>query len=142
MDDAGCKGVCAKFDPGTLADMGGATLGCHLYHGGMPAASDPGTHCPHAGPLGGGACGADCDNFCEIAVAVCSTQATPPYADVAECKTACIDFVDTATVPYSAKVSSGNSLACRMYHLSVAASSSANAEVHCPHVAATSSTCM
>ncbi len=141
VDTDGCMGVCATFDPGTIDDKSGATLGCHLYHGGVPAAGDPATHCAHAGPLGGGSCGNDCDNFCEIAVAVCGSQATPPYADVAACKTACEGFADTTAVPYSAKVNSGDSLACRMYHLSVAASSVDAATTHCPHVAAVSSQC-
>ena len=137
-----CKGVCATFDPGTLADMSGATLGCHLYHGGAPAAGTPATHCPHAGPLGGGACGEDCANFCEIAVAVCGSQGTPPYSDAAACMTACMSFPDTTAVPYNTSVSSGDSLACRMYHLTVAATSAADAATHCPHIAATSTTCM
>jgi len=136
-----CKGVCATFDPGTLADMDGATLGCRLYHGGAPAVSNAATHCPHAGPLGDGTCGDDCTNFCEIAVAVCGSQPTKPYADAAECMAACASFPDTTAVPYNTSVSSGDSLACRMYHLSVAAQSAADATTHCPHIVATSPVC-
>ncbi len=139
--DAACKGVCATFDPGTLADTDGATLGCHLYHGGAPAVSNAATHCPHAGPLGDGTCGDDCANFCEIAVGVCGTQPTPPYADAAECMTACSSFPDTTAVPFNTSVTSGDSLACRMYHLTAAAQSAADATTHCPHIMAVSSVC-
>jgi hypothetical protein len=139
-DDA-CKGTCATWMAGMLGDTKGATLGCHLYHGGDPAKSDAKTHCPHAGPLGSGVCGDDCANFCAAAVAVCGSQATPPYKDAADCMTACAAFPGQDKVPYSAKVTSGDSLACRMYHLTVASSSADMAKTHCAHVAAMSDPC-
>lgn len=135
-----CMAVCATFALGTTADTMGATLGCHFYHGGAPAMSDPVTHCPHAGPLGGGQCGTDCDNFCSEAMAVCGTQATPPYANAAACMTACAAFKPTSMVPYNATVMSGDSLACRMYHLT-AASAAGGATTHCPHIGAMSAVC-
>ncbi len=137
-----CNGICATFAPGTAADTSGATLGCHIYHGGAPAKSDPATHCPHAGPLGGGHCGTDCENFCTEAVAVCGSQASPPYTDKAACMTACGNFKGTDMVPYNAAATSGDSLACRMYHLSVASTGAAMAMTHCAHIAMTSPVCL
>jgi hypothetical protein len=134
-------GVCATFNAGTIDDQAGATLGCRLYHGGAPAAAAPATHCGHAGPLGEGVCGDDCANFCAIATAVCGSQPTAPYADNAACLTACAGFADTTAVPYNTAATSGDSLACRMYHLSVASSDAASATTHCPHIAEVSPVC-
>ena len=56
MDMNDCMDQCSHWYPGNLADTAGDTVGCRLYHGGAPAMSDPMTHCPHAGPGGGGVC--------------------------------------------------------------------------------------
>jgi hypothetical protein len=138
-----CLTVCATFPVGMKDATDGNSLGCRTYHGGMPAMGDPGTHCPHGGPLGGGVCGADeCANFCAIAVAICGEQATPPYADEGACMTACMGFPGTDMVPFNTMATAGDSLACRMYHLSVASTSDANKDTHCPHIAADSPTCL
>jgi hypothetical protein len=50
-----CTTECGGWAEGTAADTTGNTLGCHTYHA-TAAAGDPGTHCPHAGPTGGGVC--------------------------------------------------------------------------------------
>lgn len=141
-DEASCMAVCATFPIGTEADKDGNTLGCRTYHAGA-AASGAGTHCPHAGPLGGGACGTDeCDNFCEIAVAVCGDQMPPPYADKGACMTACMGFVDTMTTPYNTAATAGDTLACRMYHLTVASVDDASKDAHCPHIVEASPVCV
>jgi hypothetical protein len=136
-----CQAVCAHLPVGTLGDTSGNTLGCRAYHAGVPAQMDPQTHCPHAGPLGAFVCGEDCESFCLIAVATCGNQPTPPYEGQEHCLKECSLFVGTDMVPYNTTVTSGNSLACRMYHLTVAASGADNAQVHCPHVAAISDPC-
>lgn len=133
-----CMAVCASFPIGTAADMAGNSVGCRTYHGGDPAADDAGTHCPHAGPLGDGVCGDDCDSFCTIAIAICGGEAAPPYASKDECMTACAGFKGTDEVPYNTAATAGDSLACRMYHLTVATGDKAT---HCPHIAAVSTTC-
>lgn len=58
-DEADCLAFCAVagWDVGTVDDMTGATLGCHIYHAGVPAAGAPAVHCGHAGPSGAGVCG-------------------------------------------------------------------------------------
>jgi hypothetical protein len=115
------------FPAGTAGDVNGNTLACHQYHvdlatGGDAVAKD--THCPHASPSGGGVCGTTCDAFCSAAVATCGTE----YADAAACSTACAGFAAGA-----AGATSGDSLACRQYHVGLATTSSANADTHCPH---------
>lgn len=59
-DMAECLAYCDAIDwpAGEVDDTGGNTLECRIYHGGAPAASGAAEHCPHAGPTGGGVCGA------------------------------------------------------------------------------------
>ncbi len=54
-DQATCETDCAMWEVGCSGETGGNTLGCRVYHLGA-AASDAATHCPHAGPDGGGVC--------------------------------------------------------------------------------------
>lgn len=55
-----CMETCAAlaWPEGTAGDTSGNTIQCRIYHGGAPAASNPGEHCPHAGASGAGVCGA------------------------------------------------------------------------------------
>ncbi|MDQ3031506.1 MAG: hypothetical protein M3Y87_03750 [Myxococcota bacterium] len=125
-----CMDTCGAYDEGTIDDMAGNTLGCRIYHAGV-AATDPVTHCSHAGPLGDGVCGAACESFCTIA----DDQCPDAYASMGMCMTACAAFTPG---DYSTASTSGNTLACRMYHLSVA---STQPDPHCGHVTTVSSTC-
>jgi hypothetical protein len=43
---------------------------------------------------------------------------------------------------YNTSFTSGNTIECRLYHLSVAASDAASATTHCPHTSVVSSQCM
>ena len=53
MDD--CETQCSEWYQGTEGQTAGDTVGCREYHAGV-AIGDPDTHCPHAGPGGGGVC--------------------------------------------------------------------------------------
>ena len=125
--EAACLGTCSAYAQGTTGATSGNTLSCRAYHAGA-APADAALHCPHAGPAGDGACGGNCEGFCAVAVAKCSTQ----FADVPTCTTACTAF-PMSTAHYTDATTSGNSFACRMYHLSVAATDAASATTHCPH---------
>jgi hypothetical protein len=127
-----CMQTCSHYPVGLASDTTGNTLGCHFYHAGN-AVADPNLHCIHAGPSGGGACGASCEDFCALVTEICPTQ----YPAVNTCMTTCMGF--DATRPYSSTVQSGNNFACRMYHATAAAQ---NAGVHCPHTAMNSSVCV
>jgi hypothetical protein len=126
-----CLSVCAAFPAGAAADMAGNTLGCRIYHAGA-AADDAVTHCPHAGPGGGGACGSDCESFCTIAAAACPGA----FADMAACMGECAGF--DASEVYDASDIMGNTFACRMYHLTVASNAP---DPHCTHIVAASMPC-
>ncbi len=162
-DMAHCLGTCAAFPVGTskVTDTAGDTLGCRIYHAGMPSATTPATHCPHAGPAGDvlkdGATalcsgGNVCEDFCNIEVKVCGTTAapvtgvTPQYADSPDCLAKCAAFPNkTATYLVGAK---GDSLACRLYHVTNAAALTDPAMItaHCghsgPNGGANQATCM
>jgi hypothetical protein len=137
-----CAGVCATFPTGTPSDTSGDTLGCRTYHAGA-AAQDPATHCSHAGLTGGdqdpsdtqpGPCGEGCEAFCNAAAALCSSVWTSKEACMTDCKT-----FAASTTPFSAPVASGNTFACRAYHLTAAAQ---DPTTHCPHIAKNSAPCM
>ncbi len=130
-DAATCLASCAGLPEGLASDMAGNTVGCRIYHAGA-AKADAKTHCEHAGPGGAGVCGADCEGFCAIAKNSCSTK----YATPAACETECKAFKDT--VPFNAAATSGDSLACRLYHLTAATVTPA---VHCDHITAASAPC-
>jgi hypothetical protein len=134
VDMAACLGSCAGIPQDTATT--GDTIGCHGYHA-TAAATDATVHCFHAGPAGGmGVCGELCENFCHIAASACPGE----FATNDDCMTACGMW---ATTPqYSTGATGGDSYACRLYHLTVASSSAANAEVHCGHIVTSSVTCM
>lgn len=127
-----CLTACASFPVGSLSDTSGDTLGCRAYHA-MAAQQNPAVHCEHAGPLGGGQCGAsECEGFCDIATDACPTQ----WPALATCTSACANFKNME--PFDVTDTAGNSLACRMYHLEAALSQPA---AHCGHTVANSPTC-
>lgn len=66
---------------------------------------------------------ADCTTFCTDAVLTCPDQ----YTDSGTCMEICNGFADGCDGD-----TSGNTLACRTYHLGAAAT---DAATHCPHVA-------
>jgi len=122
---ANCMGACATFPMGTGSDTGGNTLGCRIYHAGN-AATDPTTHCVHAGPTGGTVCGGQCEAFCSIVDSICPTQ----YPSSTTCMSLCMGY--DKTMPYSL-TATGNTYACRAYHAQNAAADAASAATHCPH---------
>ncbi|PCC74601.1 hypothetical protein SAMN02745121_06967 [Nannocystis exedens] len=130
-----CLGACGGLPPGSPGETSGNSLSCRAYHAGM-ASIDPGVHCIHAGPSGAGACGQSCEGFCAIATSICPTEHPSP----ADCMATCANFMDTE--PYNTEDAAGNTLACRLYHLTIAATGPAEAQVHCGHTIEASPPCM
>jgi hypothetical protein len=115
-----CLNSCKAMPVGTTADTSGNTLGCRTYHANA-AKADPTTHCVHAGPGGNGACGNDCDGFCQIAMMYCTAANNAAvYASLQDCQTQCAKFPDT--VKFNIGVQDGNSVACLLYHVQEASS--------------------
>lgn len=129
-----CLGVCATLPPGAPGETAGNSLACRAYHAGM-AVNDPETHCVHAGPGGAGVCGSNCEGFCAIAVATCPNE----HPDTPTCLATCGGFAGVEK--YDIGDAAGNTFACRLYHLTVAATDEGSALQHCGHTIAASPTC-
>jgi hypothetical protein len=135
-NDGSCIAIANALPAGVDTDTMGNTLGCRTYHAGA-AGTDAATHCQHAGPSGGGACGKICEAFCDVATVTCKTE----WPDKTACITSCEGWTP-AGMAYNTSFSAGNTTECRLYHLSVAATDAASATTHCPHTVTSSTTCM
>lgn len=138
-DSGACNTYCVRartapdfWSQGTTGATSGDTLACRTTHAGL-ATADPVIHCPHAGPSGGDTCGSWCENYCDLALAVC-TGTLQLYADRATCLTTCAGI---PSVPSTPNAPSGNSIQCRINHLGRASAGGAAATTHCPHALAT-----
>jgi hypothetical protein len=123
-------------------------------HGGATAGSGGGGAAGKAGSAGGaagkagsaGAAGkaggsaaptADCDTYCALAVGKRCTGDLELYADTAACEEGCA-MIDTKGEVTDTE---GDTLGCRIYHLTVANMSETNATTHCLHGKVESDTC-
>lgn len=131
-DSSTCMATCEAMPLGDPASPVGDTIACRTFQAAL-SEDDTVMACTKAGPGGDGACGDNCDSFCAIANELCPGT----YADVATCLTACAGF--TATEVYDASDIAGDTLACRLYHLTAA---STGPDVHCPHIVANSPVCL
>lgn len=129
-----CEATCATFEVGDPEVHEGNTIECRTFWAAI-AEGDP-TVCAMAGPGGNGQCGTNCESFCAATQAICGGEDDAPYGSVAECETACAGFAPEPA--YTANVVSGDSLACRIYHMTAA---STDPGLHCPHTGAVSDTC-
>jgi len=73
--------------------------------------------------------GGDCATYCTMVMSACSGDNTQ-YASTAECMSQCAELGWPTGTPGA---TSGNTLACRLYHAGVAAAMPA---LHCPHAGA------
>ena len=136
VDD--CKATCKFYPAGGDGDQSGHSLGCRATKAANAAEGDQATFCPQAGPTGGGICGSPCESFCKLAMAVC-TGGNAQWNNEQECLNECLTYPDLNAVPFSSNVTSGDSFACRMYHLNVAAV--VDPDIHCTHIDTDSPPC-
>lgn len=90
--------------------------------------------CPAAGP-GTTVCGpSPCENFCTQFERICGPSGVfqQVHGDVAGCLENCSRFPQVNGGVFSSRITLGDSLECRWYHLTAAA---VDAAIHCPHVA-------
>ncbi len=126
---AECEDYCnnaSGWEPGLDSDTGGNTIGCRTYHGGAPAAGDPITHCPHAGPTGANTCGTWCEVYCGLWENNCAGQ-PGDYNNTNECLATCAGFDDSGN-PGDAQY---DTVQCRIYHAGTPAA--ADPGTHCAH---------
>lgn len=131
-----CLDVCAALEPGLNADRVENTVGCRKYHS-YSSIFDWETHCSHAGPSGDGHCGpatqpstgstGNCEAYCRLLEAACSTEFSSRYADQSACIADCVDVEGAGPdSKYSVTTAAGPTLQCRFLELSRAFEDSAH----------------
>lgn len=129
-----CEATCALMDPGEPGDVLGNTVACRAHHAFLAAESaDP--HCLHAGPTGDTTCGGPCESFCSLAQQACSGELSP-FLDTDACIAECEGWDPQPR--YFAAVPAGDTYACRMHHLTLAAG---QPQTHCSHIGTDSPVC-
>jgi hypothetical protein len=137
--DRDCETICDPWPYTGWGNSSGFSAGCHLYYA-EKAANDPAQFCHSAG-LGTDKCGSPCENFCYAQSAMCGFTAYPN--GLQDCLATCPSFIPLDQIAYDflSPVSSGDSVACRMHYLDVAAMTIGGAAENCPHLAAVSDVC-
>ena len=129
-----CLKACSRLQPGNPDDNAGNTVNCRLHYAeSATAAGEPAGNCSVAGPGGaqlGNAdvCGSFCDGLCVLALDTCK-GANFRFTSLADCSDACKVLPDLGD--YNVSFDSGNSVQCRLYHVSAA---QIDPVIHCPHV--------
>jgi hypothetical protein len=131
-----CLAVCASLEPGApfaaTANPSGNTVECRLARAVLAARTgEPVDYCFSAGPGGGGVCGNDCEAYCDIMTDTCEE-----LGGREDCLSACQLIPDRSAPPesllFSTAVQAGDSLQCRLFHVSAA---TVDPVGHCVHAA-------
>ncbi len=122
-----CLAACEVMELGEVTDTEEDTVGCRTYHA-YAALEAPDTHCTHTSPAGDGHCGEDnCETYCKLAAALCETQFAENFEGEDACLAACEDL-DGAAADSGYDIdsaSSGDTVACRIYHAVLSSSDEA-----------------
>lgn len=127
-----CLAVCEQLPPGTAGAMAGNTVQCRVGRAKLAATTgEAANYCFSAGPGGGGVCGSDCEGYCTLMTAKCTQLGT-----LSQCEASCSIVPDLSLPPtnlrYDASQQSGDSLQCRLFHVSAA---NVDPVGHCAHAA-------
>jgi hypothetical protein len=124
-----CQKVCATLPEGTVGDEFGNTANCRLRNANLAETTgEPEVHCPIAGPGGNGVCGDNCEGYCVTMQAACKSRFDRAFSGLQECKQDCDALPDPGGYDVSQKT--GNSVQCRLWHVSAA---TADPDTHCGH---------
>jgi hypothetical protein len=124
---AGCSSNGSGDDGGTDSGNGNDVNQQQDTGGNDSGGGDTGTN--DGGGPGIDASVLDCNYYCTSIQGAC-TGTNQQYLNQATCVSMCTNGIPNDA---GAGATAGDSLACRMYHVSVAATSTANAAIHCPH---------
>jgi len=83
-----------------------------------------------AGPGGDGTCGQNCEAYCLLLRTHCSARFDGTFDGLAACTAACQQIPDAGG--YTTAMSQGDSIQCRLWHVSAAA---VDPSMHCGHAA-------
>lgn len=134
-DISTCLATCETMDVGAAGARDGNNIACRTFWAAISEGDN--LRCTRAGPGGDGTCGTNCQSFCAASLDICVDQANPPYASIAECEAMCAGY--DASEPFDASDLAGNTLACRIYHMTAA---STDPDTHCSHLVANSPVCL
>jgi hypothetical protein len=129
-----CYAVCELLQPGTAGDMTPSnTVQCRMRRAALAGSTgEPANYCYSAGPGGAEECGSDCDGFCALMTQKCADDMGP----LNQCLSACSIIPDLSRPPdnlrYNVSQQAGDSLQCRLFHVSAASVDPAG---HCAHAA-------
>jgi hypothetical protein len=128
-----CLAVCERLDPGSPGDVAGNTVECRLARAQLAERTgEASNYCSSAGPGGGGACGEDCEGYCTLMAETCPSA----LGTFEACLPVCADVPDLSGPPsnvvYNTSVQDGNSLQCRLFHVTAA---TLDPIAHCVHAA-------
>lgn len=137
-----CFGVCDRLiqagKRGTPGVIGENTVQCRLAEArNAKSTGEPSAYCFAAGPGGGNVCGTNCEGYCLLLKQTCPNEFSGPQfnGSLEYClRTAC-PAIPTLDAGYNASQESGNTINCRLYHVSAANADSQAPGVHCPHAA-------
>jgi hypothetical protein len=130
--EAACLAVCGTLPVGSPDAEIGNSVYCRLRNAELAATTgEPDVHCPIAGPGGDGVCGTNCEGYCVLMQASCSARFSQLFNGLADCQSQC-----TESLPdpggYDVSQNSGDSINCRLWHVSAAA---LDPSLHCGHAA-------
>jgi hypothetical protein len=127
-----CLGVCARLPPGDPSEPTGNSVTCRLgqaQRAGITP-SRAGELCSAAGPGGNGLCGSDCEAYCLLYDSVCPSNDSSSLAP--SCLNACGALKDQPVFDALPSVDQvGDTVECRLLHLSNASTASAEHATEC-----------
>ncbi|HEY1533342.1 MAG TPA: hypothetical protein VGF76_04975 [Polyangiaceae bacterium] len=136
-DISTCLGICALIPPGSAIEKTGNSLVCRLNQLAIqesPSAepSSLAEACARSGPGGNGACGTDCESYCQLYKAACQADQpnlTSEQYDQDTCVSKCQGLSDPGTFDTDLNYT-GDTLQCRLVHTSAA---TVDPATHCVH---------
>jgi hypothetical protein len=121
-----CLATCDLLPPGDPSEPSdGNTVECRQRQIALAELGEHSLNCPRAGPGGDGVCGGNCESYCYLFNAACSTRFPP----LPNCMQACGVLRDEHMFDV-VKNHDGDSLQCRLVHVS---NSAWKPDEHCPH---------
>jgi hypothetical protein len=130
-----CLGVCRRLPPGDEVEPAPNTLACRRKQVEFAITTqEPRDYCPAAGPGGAGTCGTNCESWCTLLQQTCPKE----YSAMPDCPRACSALKDTGK--FDADLDhDGDTIQCRLVHVSNANSNASAPATHCGHAALVSS---
>jgi hypothetical protein len=126
-----CLGTCAKLPPGEDIEPIGNTVACRKKEAERARdTNEPATHCKAAGPGGAPTCGKNCESWCTLLQKTCPKE----FGAMPDCPRACAALRDKGTFSLDAD-HDGDTVQCRIEHVSNATGSATAPLTHCGHAA-------